>query len=161
ELSLLRNTIYARVGNTFRRPWLADHFKAQPWYAPGRKPDLAAISALDQANAKRIAEYDAGLTGAQLEVMLATVEARKPAPAPHDDIERSLLSQRLGRFVGGERGAQGSPLEDAARLDGLLSVDQLATLSRRDLRIVRNTIYARRGRTFESKVVRGYFAGAS
>jgi hypothetical protein len=30
ELTLLRNTIYARAGNTFRKKWLADYFNAQP-----------------------------------------------------------------------------------------------------------------------------------
>ena len=34
ELTLLRNTIYARAGNTFRKKWLADYFAAQPWYHP-------------------------------------------------------------------------------------------------------------------------------
>ena len=33
-------------------------------------------------------------------------------------------------------------------------------MSRRDLRILRNTIYARKGRRFESKVVQGYFETA-
>jgi hypothetical protein len=160
ELSLLRNTIYARTGNVFRRPWLAEHFKAQAWYKPGNKPEQVEVPKLDRENAEKIGEYDAKLTKEQLEKMLAEVEARASAPRPEDKIELSLLSQRLGRFVGGEA-AMASPLEEVARLDKLLSVDDLATLSKRDLRILRNTIYARRGRSFESKVVRGYFETAS
>ena len=34
ELSLMRNTIYARAGNKFRKKWLNDYFSAQPWYHP-------------------------------------------------------------------------------------------------------------------------------
>src|SRR5437763_11226100 len=33
ELSILRNTIYARLGwDGYRKPWLRDHFHAQPWF---------------------------------------------------------------------------------------------------------------------------------
>ena len=160
ELSLLRNTIYARTGNEFRRPWLAEHFKAQPWYKPGHKPDQVEVSKLDRDNAEKIGEYDARLTKDDLEKMLAGVQARATSPRAEDKVELSLLSQRLGRFVGGEASIA-SPLEEISRLDRLLSVDDLATLSKRDLRILRNTIYARRGRAFESKVVRGYFETAT
>lgn len=158
ELSLLRNTIYARSGNEFRRPWLAEYFKTQAWYQPGKKGSVP--TKLDEENAKKIAEHDANLGKEELEKMLADVQARASAPRPEDKIELSLLSQRLGRFVGGEAAAT-SPLEDVSRLDQLLSVDDLSTLSKRDLRILRNTIYARRGRAFESKVVRGYFETAT
>src|SRR5215470_1120836 len=34
ELTLMRNTIYARAGNKFRKQWLNDYFSAQPWYHP-------------------------------------------------------------------------------------------------------------------------------
>ena len=160
ELSLLRNTIYARQGNEFRRPWLAEHFKAQTWYKPSHKPDQVETPKLDRENAEKIGEYDAKLTKADLEKMLAEVQTRAATPRAEDKIELSLLSQRLGRFVGGEA-ATSNPLEDISRLDKLLSVGDLATLSKRDLRILRNSIYARRGRAFESKVVRGYFETAS
>ena len=42
-------------------------------------------------------------------------------------------------------------------LDRQLSVDQLKDLSRRDLRLLRNTVYARRGRPFRSDLLRAYF----
>ena len=160
ELSLLRNTIYARTGNVFRRPWLAEHFKAQAWYKPGNKPEQVEVPKLDRENAEKIGEYDAKLTKEELEKMLAEVQSRASAPRPEDKVELSLLSQRLGRLVGSEA-AMASPLEEISRLDKLLSVDDLATLSKRDLRILRNTVYARRGRSFDSKVVRGYFETAS
>ncbi|MFO0549576.1 MAG: YARHG domain-containing protein [Polyangiaceae bacterium] len=156
ELALLRNTIFARQGNVFRRPWLAAYFKAQPWYKPSDKP--TAPSKLDEANAKVIAAYDAAIATDELEKRVTTITAH--APSFDEKVELSLLSQRLGRYVGGET-TEPTPLEDINRLDKLLTLDDLATLSKRDLRILRNSVYARRGRSFDSKVVRGYFEKAA
>src|SRR5262245_13546392 len=61
ELSLLRNTIYARAGNKFRKKWLNDYFSAQPWYHPLDKMDESKITALDRGNAETIAKYDDGI----------------------------------------------------------------------------------------------------
>ena len=46
-----------------------------------------------------------------------------------------------------------------ASLDRLLSLSELRQLSLRDLRLLRNTIYARRGRPFKSPVIRDHFMG--
>lgn len=164
ELSLLRNTIYARVGNSFRRPWLHAHFTGQSWYAPQEKMDESKITKLDRDNAKKIADHDASLTKEDLERMRDAVLARKKAARAlsEDAVELSLLSQRLGTYLGQAReDAPPTPLEDHSQLDRLLKVEELSTLSRRDLRILRNTVFARRGRAFESKVVRSYFEGAA
>ena len=48
-------------------------------------------------------------------------------------------------------------LADPKGLDGLLQVADLRQLSGRDLRILRNTIYARRGRPFKSTVLQEHF----
>src|SRR4051794_17011842 len=38
ELSILRNTIYARYGwDGYRKPWLRDYFHTQPWFKPNPK----------------------------------------------------------------------------------------------------------------------------
>jgi len=165
ELSLLRNTIYARAGNKFRRPWLHEYFSAQPWYKPLDVMDESKITAADRANARKIADADAAITREDLERRRDEVLARRKAgqPMAEDDVELSLLSQRLGTWLGGEEkpAEARSPLEDPAQLDRLARVEELSTLSRRDLRILRNTIYARRGRTFDSAVVREYFKGAA
>jgi len=50
-----------------------------------------------------------------------------------------------------------SPLEDPSQLDHVITVEQLANLSRRDLRILRNTIYARHGHQFKSALLQAYF----
>jgi hypothetical protein len=43
-------------------------------------------------------------------------------------------------------------------LDSSLSEQQIADLSRRDLRILRNIVYARRGRAFRSELLNAYFS---
>jgi hypothetical protein len=163
ELSLLRNTIFARAGNTFRRPWLDKHFRAQDWYAPKEAIDTSKITKIDKDNARKISEHDAAIPRDELTKMKDEVLARKNAgkATPEDAVELSLLSQRLGELVGTEGEGEPSPLEDPTRLDKILKVEDLSTLSRRDLRILRNTVYARRGRAFDSKVVQGYFASAT
>lgn len=163
ELSLLRNTIFARAGNTFRRPWLDKHFRAQDWYQPKEAIDTSKITKIDKDNARKISEHDAAITREELTKMRDEVLARKKAgkAMPEDAVELSLLSQRLGELVGTETEGEASPLEDPSRLDKILKVEDLSTLSRRDLRILRNTVYARRGRPFDSKVVQGYFATAT
>lgn len=164
ELSLMRNTIYARAGNAFRRPWLNQHFTAQPWYEPRDKMDESQISRLDRENARKIAEHDAAIPTEQLERWRDELLARQKTgqPHPHDDVEISLLSQRLGTYLGKrDDGASPSPLEDPSQLDRVLTLEELSTLSRRDLRILRNTVYARHGRTFDSEVVRSYFSSAT
>jgi hypothetical protein len=165
EFSLMRNTIYARAGNKFRKPWLNAYFGAQPWYKPLDVMDESKITPLDRANARIIADADAALSREELERRRDEVLARrKGAPlSPDDAIELSLLSERMGIWLGGEEkpAEARSPMEDPAQLDRLLRVEDLSTLSRRDLRILRNMVYARRGRPFQSAVVKEYFKGAA
>src|SRR5262249_57990243 len=49
----------------------------------------------------------------------------------------------------------------AASLDRVLLPQELRTLSLRDLRLLRNTIYAKKGRTFKSEVLRDHFSRMS
>ncbi|HZO13773.1 MAG TPA: YARHG domain-containing protein [Polyangiaceae bacterium] len=160
ELSLMRNTIYARAGNKFRKPWLHDYFSAQSWYVPRDTMDESKITKLDRENARKIADADAALAQKDLERRRDDIQARRKAgnTTKEDAIELTLLSQRLGVWVGE---GDASPLEDPTELDRLLQVEELSTLSRRDLRMLRNMIYGRRGRAFESKVVQEYFKGAA
>jgi hypothetical protein len=78
----------------------------------------------------------------------------------HDEaIEALLLSRALGRDlpeVGG-LDAERTPLDAPALLDELVPVATLERMSRRDLRILRNMVYARRGRPFRSEILRDYF----
>jgi hypothetical protein len=164
ELSLMRNTIFARAGNPFRKKWLRDHFEAQPWYHALEKTDESKLTDIDRQNAVLIAGAEAAFTRAELEKRLTEVQARASggaAAAPADEIELRLLSARLGVWKGSADVPRGerSPLEDPSILDALLDLTKLENLSRRDLRLLRNTIYARRGRPFKSVVLTEYFDG--
>src|SRR5262245_53657541 len=58
EMTLMRNSIYARAGNIFYKRWLDAFFRKQPWYQPTGL-DEAKLSATDKQNASAIATYEA------------------------------------------------------------------------------------------------------
>lgn len=163
ELALMRNTIYARAGHTFRKKWLRDHFTAQAWYKPLARDDNSKITKVDRANAALIAQAEEAPTQAELKKRREEVLARQHAgkASPEDEIELGILNTRLGQWVSAQADAKPpadvSPLEDPSQLDHVITVEQLSNLSRRDLRILRNTIYARHGRQFKSKLLQAYF----
>jgi hypothetical protein len=153
ELSLLRNTIYARAGNTFRKKWLNDHFSAQPWYHPLDKMDESKLTALDKKNAEIIAEFDASI--GREDLLFMQQQVLNPQ-SPEDRIELRLVSMRLGKWAGSPDQDR-TPLEDPSLLDRQITVESLKDFSRRDLRLLRNLIYARRGRPFRSDLLKAYF----
>ena len=73
---------------------------------------------------------------------------------PEERIELGLLSRAMGEFAvdDGQRG------QLATSLDSVLSVKELRQLSLRDLRLLRNTLFARRGRPFKSEMLQEHFA---
>ncbi len=159
ELSLLRNTIFARVGNPFVKPWLNDYFLAQPWYVPGQTQDLSRLTEVDRQNVTILAAYERAVPRV---VLLAQRSALldRGATSKEDKIELRLLSEALGEWSGGDTVAVAdrNPLEDPSLLGAQLSVDQIDEMSRRDLRLLRNSIYARHGRPFKSLALQQYFA---
>jgi hypothetical protein len=163
ELTLMRNTVYARAGHSFRKKWLHDYFAAQPWYKPLAKDDDSMITRLDRANVALIAQAEEGQKRPALKQHRDDLLARQRAgkATPEDAIELGLLNTRLGEWTAAEDAARPpasvSPLEDPSQLDHVIRVDQLSDLSRRDLRILRNTIYARHGRQFKSPLLQAYF----
>jgi hypothetical protein len=216
ELSILRNTIYARWGwDGYRKPWLKAYFSSQPWFKPNPKFSYKLLSEADKKNAHFIATKEQEFTSTELEKMRATLYAHhgkvwndkpewelkngkkvhsctqpknvsddykgayeegglgwdcefakeawyKPNPkfsesdlTNDEKIELGLLSRSLGEFA----------LDDEKRgksessLDRILKPEELRQLSLRDLRLLRNTIYAKRGRPFKSEILRDHFTG--
>jgi hypothetical protein len=216
DLSILRNTIYARYGwDGYRKPWLKAYFASQPWFKPNPKFSYKLLSDADRKNAHFIATKEQEFTSEELEKMRATLFARhgkvwndKPEwelksgkkvrsctqpknvtdeykdayseggvgwdcefakeawyrPNPKfteaaltvdEKIELGLLARAMGEFA----------LDDDKRgktessLDRVLKPEELRQLSLRDLRLLRNTIYARRGRPFKSEILRDHFTG--
>ena len=154
ELTLMRNTIYARAGNPFRKKWLNDYFSAQAWYHPLNEMDQSKLTPLDRKNAEVIATYEAHLTRDSLLDHRNAVQ-REP-DTPENKIELRLISERLGEWSGNDEDR--TPLEDPTLLDKQLTVEQLSDFSRRDLRLIRNLIYARHGRPFKSELLKTYFS---
>jgi hypothetical protein len=162
ELSLMRNTIFARTGNHFRRKWLNAWFTAQPWYTAREKVDRSVVTALDLANARKVAAAEANQDKAALVARGAEIRARQTAgkATPEDAVELQLISARLGRWVGAPEQAEAlerTPFENPSLLDKQLTAAQLANLSRRDLRLLRNMVFARRGYAFKSNLLQMYF----
>ena len=160
ELSLMRNTIFARAGNPFRKDWLNAYFSAQPWYTAAKSWDPKKISALDWDNAKAITTFESGLSKADLQQRVAAVQGRVTAKTTtaEDQIELRLLSKRLGKWQStAPPPTNRSPLEDPTLLATQLTKAQLDNMSRRDLRLLRNTIYARHGYKFKSELLQQHF----
>ena len=158
ELALMRNTIYARAGNPLKRRWLAEYFAAQPWYRAEAKVDLSRLSDADRVNAALIGDAEANQSRSVLLERRAKLRQRG-ALSPEDTVEMTLLGQALGEYSGDESVplSERNPLEDPTALDAILTEGQLADLSARDLRILRNTIFARQGRPFKSEDLQAYF----
>lgn len=74
---------------------------------------------------------------------------------PDERIELGLISRALGGFATDED----SRGQAERSLDQLMALDDLRKLSLRDLRLLRNSIYARRGRPFKSAIIREHFQG--
>src|SRR5438105_7941147 len=66
ELTVMRNTIFARHGNVFRKAWLREYFEAQPWYQPTGLDDERNLPELERKNAEFIAEYEAKMPRSEL-----------------------------------------------------------------------------------------------
>lgn len=162
EFSLLRNTIFARAGNPFVKPWLNAYFRAQPWYTPAAKIDMSKLTEIDRQNVTIISERENSFSRDHLLSLRDRVVARGQSgqATPEDPIELSLLSEALGEWVGSAdvAVADRNPLEDPTTLNQQLVLGQIDEMSRRDLRLLRNTIYARRGRPFKSILLQQYFA---
>lgn len=156
ELTLMRNTIYARAGNPFRKKWLNDYFSALPWYHPLAQMDQSKLTALDRKNAEIIADFDGSISRPDLMARRKALQTDHKEQTPEGKIEMRLLSMRLGDWAGAEDEDR-TPLEDPTLLDKQITVDQLSDFSRRDLRLVRNLVYARRGRPFKSALLQSYF----
>ena len=211
ELSILRNTIYARYGwDGYRKPWLREYFHSQPWFKANAKFNYKQLSEADRKNAHFVGVREQSFREDELQKMRDDIYAHhgkvwddkpewtlksgkkvkackkprgavdgdedelakdcryakegwfKPNPkysdamlTVDDKVELGLLSRALGDFALDDEARE----KTAASLDRVLSPQELRQLSLRDLRLLRNTIYARKGRPFKSQVLRDHFSG--
>lgn len=163
ELAILRNTIYARYGwDGYRKTWLRDYFHAQPWFKPNPKFTYKVLSEADRKNAHFIGTMEHALTEADLRERLEKIMRRAGGNAAklsaEDKVELGLIDRSMGSFAL-DTGEQRDKASES--LDRIIDVKELRQLSLRDLRVLRNTIYARRGRAFKSQILRDHFSGMS
>lgn len=157
ELRWAQDTIYARAGKVWNDVYA--------W----KLKDGRTVRSCEQP--KEPLDEEEGCTGDQCagaeskDCAFRQLPWYKPDPKFNEDrlsaearIELGLISRALGGFASDsgklEKGTQAS-------LDRVLSVKELRQLSLRDLRLLRNTIYARRGRPFKSKVLQAHFSAMS
>jgi hypothetical protein len=118
------------------------------------------VSACNQPKGTHEAEYsDESRDCRYAKVKWYTANANfKESDLDADDrVELGLIDRGMGSFA----------LDDDKRdksaegLERILKVDELRQLSLRDLRLLRNTIYARHGRPFKSQILQDHFNGMS
>ncbi|MFO0557316.1 MAG: YARHG domain-containing protein [Polyangiales bacterium] len=165
ELAIMRNTPYARMGHRFRRPWLSQYFSSQGWYRATRQVADNELNERDRRNAQAVGRFDTALSREALEALATALRLRdeRNLLQEGDEVEAVLLSQRLGRNITITRATNrdSTPLDDPEQLENVLERRELLEMSPRDLWILRNMIYARRGRPFRSSILLEYFEGTA
>lgn len=131
-LRIMRNSIFAQYGYPFTVKWLRDYFETRSWYRAGNF-NAAAVKPVDTANVKLIQQYE-------------------------DKINPSGPFDRIERMGAGEL----KQLPDIrAAVDRPIDESTLKYMNKRELKILRNSIYAQYGRSFVTPWLQGYFNSRS
>lgn len=136
QLDILRNEIYAAHGRRFQRSDLQQYFDRQTWYQPDAGFTESRLSSVEKRNAAFIADYQKrrGQVG-------STTTTQKAAPPRR-------VTSSSGQVL---------PYSSSQRL----GVEDLAGLSKWQLEVARNEIYARHGRPFKRSDLRQHFRNQS
>jgi hypothetical protein len=136
QLDVLRNEIYAAHGRTFERSDLQNYFDRQTWYTRDSGFSEARLSSLEKRNAEFIAKYQKG---------------------------RGQVSGGSTRSSGSRRSSGSQWVTTGFVLpfssDRNVTSSDLSGLSKWELDVARNEIYARHGRGFNRSDLREYFNG--
>jgi WD40 repeat protein len=141
------------------RLWLAEEGKPEPLWQRrlSATPVAERFAVALSADGKRIlvGSPDSKATGWDVELWEADTGQTVAAwtGAAEVQLERRLIARALGEKSEGAT----NPLDDLSMLDQPLTADQLKALSLHELRLLRSTIQARRGRSFKSEPLRNYF----
>ena len=163
----MRNVIFARAGQVFRKQWIHDYFSKQPWYQPGGF-DPKKVSKQGHANSRAIVAWELHLPKAELLKRLAMELGKRPTSATEEGVARQIEIQLLAIATGStipeemystrNSMLRRDPITDPTLLKAALDVRDLDYLSRRDLRIIRNTMFALHGRPFKTESMRTWFS---
>lgn len=130
DLRLMRNAIFARHGYIFKSDDLKEYFSEFDWYVPRYADVTDRLSSIEQKNITFIQKYEGN--------------------APSKASSSSVAHARLHNI-----GLTDDYSDIVCYVK--LSDSDLRDLSKSELRILRNTIYARHGRKFKSKDLDRYF----
>lgn len=133
DLRLMRNAIFARHGYKFKSADLQEYFANFSWYSPKYADVSSMLTPVEKKNVEFIQKFEGGGSGGGSK-------------------SQSKGSLRNVGFT--------SDYSDWVCYTWLNDSD-ISHLSSSELRILRNTIYARHGRKFKSADLRNYFSGFS
>lgn len=128
DLRLMRNAIFARHGYKFKSADLKEYFSGFDWYVPKYADVQDRLSAIETKNIAFIKKYE----GSSSSDKSSTVVGSLSNVGFTDDYSDIVCYRKLTH-------------------------SDLSGLSKSQLRILRNTIYARHGRKFKSADLRNYF----
>jgi hypothetical protein len=98
DLRLLRNEIYARHGRPFATPWLADHFRSEPWYKPRSDYSDAELSPIERANIAVIAKREDELHRSLSTRLLTAGDVRGLRPDDARRLRNEIYARHGRRF---------------------------------------------------------------
>jgi hypothetical protein len=160
ELEIMRNTIFARAGQPFRKKWLHEYFSALPWYKSKGIVDPQSLPAIDQKNADLLSRHQIALPRDDLDRRLKALldrhrNARNPHAIPAVGFsprgKAALLSDYLGvRIVDLATGAVTTTLDDGRGAAVGFVAGRLATLTLSGGRIVTSEIGGPKGKTLST-----------
>lgn len=133
ELRIMRNAIMAKHGYIFKSQDLAEYFSGFSWYKPLYNDVTSMLSAVEAANVQFIKKYEGGTTSSTTS---ASSNSRRTSIGYTGDFSDIACYTRL-------------------------TDEDVYDLTKEQLRILRNTIYARHGRIFKDAKLRDYFSGFS
>lgn len=130
ELRIMRNAIFARHGYKFNSPDLLEYFESFIWYEPKYSDVSNSLSSIEKENVAFIQKYEK-----------RRIESSPSTLLNIPNIQQEILIEDFSRIISNIR----------------LSDTDVAKLNKSQLRLLRNTIYARHGRKFKSTDLQEYF----
>jgi len=131
-LRIMRNSIFAQYGYPFTIKWIRDYFETRSWYRPARF-DASMLAAVDTANIRVLQEYENKLNPS----------------SPFDRIER--MGPEEVKSLPDIRAGLNSPIDEST----------LKLMTKRELKILKNSIFAQYGRAFKTSWLQKYFNSRS
>lgn len=134
DLYIMRNSIYANYGYTFKKNWLNEYFNIQDWYQPNEEFTFDLLTSVDYQNSNKIKKYEKQKRKALLSVKeddfttryFSDLEITNPLPQPF----KSRIEEYSKNFDAGYPTSPPSFLN--AQLTGEMSKDEFIKFNESD-----------------------------